>query len=153
MAYFPAVSLSIGERVCFNFGRRPFKVKNNFHCCAINEPDCLIKNYYITSHFILDAIKRYVVVYYEYPHLSEDEKLMVGSVLFEYLIPLMNDKYILEDFIIQFFFELSMINKSEFFTLIIKTMEIHFSNEQLLEWTASFMSLLCERINTIPISK
>lgn len=39
MAYFPAVSLQGGERVIFNFGQRPFKVKSNYRSCAINEPE------------------------------------------------------------------------------------------------------------------
>jgi hypothetical protein len=61
--------------------------------------------------------------------LRIDEKLMVGSILWEYLIPLMQDPYVMEDLIIQFFFELVMIPKPEFYELIVKTIEIHFSGE------------------------
>ena len=35
-AYFPAISLSGGERIVFNFGgNKPFKVKSNYKCCSI----------------------------------------------------------------------------------------------------------------------
>ena len=84
----------------FNFGKKPFRVRTNYNCTAINEPECMVNNYYSTAMFIMETIKRYVVIYYDFPHLSQDERLMVGSVLFEYLIPLMSDKYIMEDLII-----------------------------------------------------
>lgn len=153
MAYFPAISLATGERVQFNFGRKPFKVRSNYNCSAINEPDCQINNYYSTASFIQETIKRYVVTYYEFPDLSIDERLMVGSILFEYLMPLMNDSYIMEDIIVQFFFELVMIPKPEFFELIVKTMEVHCSIEQLIDWTQLFMSSLCRKINEIQLAK
>ena len=74
---------------------------------------------------------------------------MVGSILFEYLIPLMNDQYIMEDLIVQFFFELVMIPKPELYDLIVKTLEIHMSTEQLIDWTSLFMTILCRKINEI----
>lgn len=160
MAYFPAVSLGGGERLVFNFGGfRPFKVKSNYKCCSIHEPDCQINNYYSTAMFIVETIKRYIVTYLEDGDGSEmtmakvDEKLMVGSILWEYLVPLMQDPYIMEDLIIQFFFELVMIPKPEFYSLIVKTMEIHFSGEQLIAWTSLFMNILCRKISEIQIAK
>ena len=119
----------------------------------MNEPDCQVNNYYSTAMFIQETIKRYVVTFYEYAHVNVDERLMVGSILFEYLIPLMNDKYIMEDIIIQFFFELVMIPKPEFLELIVKVLEVHCSPEQLIEWTSLFMSILCRKINEIQLTK
>jgi hypothetical protein len=77
--------------------------------------------------FLVETVKRYIVAYYEFPNLDIDQRLMVGSILWEYLIPLMNDKYIMEDLIIQFFFELVMVPRPEFYDIVIKTIEIHFS--------------------------
>jgi hypothetical protein len=91
MAYFPAISFSAGERVIFNFGLRPFRIRSNYSSCAINEADCFVHNYYSVAMYIVETIKRYVVIYYDYPMLTQDERLMVGSILYEYLIPLMND--------------------------------------------------------------
>jgi hypothetical protein len=54
----------------------------------------------------MEAIKSYVVTFNEFPNLNEDLKLMVGSIIWEYLIPIMNDHYIMEDQIVQFFYEL-----------------------------------------------
>lgn len=54
---------------------------------------------------------------------------MVGSILYEYLIPLTHDQYIMEDLILYFYFELTMIPKKEYYDIIIKTMEIHFSTD------------------------
>jgi len=58
MAYFPSISLGEGQRVVFNFGLRPFCYNINLlnHGIAINamnEPDCLIKNYYQTGNYLL----------------------------------------------------------------------------------------------------
>jgi hypothetical protein len=64
---------------------------------------------------LVEIIKRYVIAYFEFPQLNEDKRLMVGSILWEYLIPLMNDPYIMEDQIVQFFFELVNIPKPELF--------------------------------------
>lgn len=46
------------------------------------------------------------MAYFEYNDLNEDLKLMVGSILWEYMIPMMHDPYILEDQILPFFFNL-----------------------------------------------
>jgi hypothetical protein len=72
MAYFPAISLSGGQRVIFNFGQTPFKFRNNFDWCAINEPECHIKHYHSTALYLVETIKRYVIIYFEYPMISED---------------------------------------------------------------------------------
>jgi hypothetical protein len=42
-----------------------------------------------------------------------------------------------------------MIPKPELYELIVKTMEVHMSTEQLIEWTSLFMTLLCNRINEV----
>ena len=70
MAYFPAISFTSGERAVFNFGRKPFKIRSNYSSCAINEPDCFVNNFYSTAMYIVETIKRYVVIYYDFPNLS-----------------------------------------------------------------------------------
>ena len=69
---------------------------------------------------------------------------MVGSILFEYLLPLMQDKYILEDLIVQFFFELAMIPKPELFELSVvkshldpgerQALKIRFGVGRIVRW-------------------
>lgn len=77
MAYFPAISLSDGEQVVFNFGdSSPFKyrVPQSFvpsitsplpppPLCGINEPHCLIKNYHGTAQYLIELFKTYLFVY------------------------------------------------------------------------------------------
>lgn len=43
--------------------------------------------------------------------LSDDEKLMIGSILFEYLAPLLDDPYVLEHQFVHFLSDLILINK------------------------------------------
>lgn len=54
----------------------------------------------MTAYNLVEIVKRYVVAYYDCDKVSEDERLMVGSILWEYLIPLMTDPYIMEDLIV-----------------------------------------------------
>ena len=63
--------------------------------------------------YLVETMKRYVITYFDFPSLNEDARLMVGSILWEYLIPLMKDNYIMEELIVQFFFELMNIPKPE----------------------------------------
>ena len=76
---------------------------------------------------MVETVKRYIVAYYEFENVSKDERIMVGSILWEYLIPLMNDNFIMEDLILSFFLELIFINRDQYYDIIVKTMEIHFS--------------------------
>jgi hypothetical protein len=61
MAYFPSISLGESQRAVFNFGLRPFSYNINLlnvgvAIHAMNEPDCLIKNYYQTGSYLLQLI-------------------------------------------------------------------------------------------------
>ena len=116
MAYFPAISLADGQQVTFNFGLRPLKMKPNTHSTrlneypvnSINEPECLYKNYYRSALTISEIFKRYVFTYFDYEgKVNPDYRLMIGTLLWEYLYPLMlQDPYITEVLIYQFFFDL-----------------------------------------------
>jgi hypothetical protein len=53
-AYYPGVSMEKGMRVVFNFGSSKFSHSINQTVNAINEPDCLINNYYNSSLILLD---------------------------------------------------------------------------------------------------
>lgn len=53
---------------------------------------------------------------------------MVGSIIWEYLIPIVAaDQYLMEEQIVQLYFDLMNINKPEYTNLVLKTMELHFS--------------------------
>jgi len=73
--------------------------------------------------------------------------------MWEYFIPLMSDTFIMEEVMIPFFFDLIIIQKYKYFDVIVKSMEIHFSFEQLCEWTGSFMKILCRKITELTIGR
>jgi len=98
-AYFPAISMEKGQRAQFNFGLRPFSIRTNFFCLPLNEADSLINNYYYSAVYILDMFKDFIMAFKEkcYESLSDERKLIIGSILLEYLAPLMEDTYVLDN--------------------------------------------------------
>jgi len=46
---------------------------------------------------IIDCIKSYLIAFWEFPKINVDERLAVGSLLMEYLFPLLLDDYLVED--------------------------------------------------------
>lgn len=46
---------------------------------------------------IIDSLKSYLIAFWEFPKVPVDERLAVGSMLIEYLYPLVMDEYIMED--------------------------------------------------------
>lgn len=57
----------------------------------------------------MEAVKRYVFAYFDFPELNQDLRLMVASILWEYLLPLfVHDPAhnLIEQHLVQFFFEL-----------------------------------------------
>lgn len=58
----------------------------------------MIKAYNDCAFYLIETIKRYVMLYGEHQNLNSDSKMMVGSILWEYLYPLLiNDSYLMED--------------------------------------------------------
>jgi len=64
----------------------------------------------------------------EFNDLSSDTKLMVGSIILEYLSPLLStDPYLMEEQLVQFLFDLMCINRPNLQDIILNLIEIHFS--------------------------
>jgi hypothetical protein len=53
--------------------------------------------------------------------LNETEKIMVGSVLLEYLMPLIDDPFVFESQIVYYFYHLALIGKKELLDIVFKT--------------------------------
>lgn len=116
LAYFPAVSMSRGERVIFNFGLRPFLNQSfPFQPCALNEPNCKISNYEVSAQFICQKLRNYVTQFTDPKHsaVSDDEKFLVGTVLLDYLQPMLEDPFIFEAHFFQLLFDFSKQNKTQ----------------------------------------
>jgi Kip1 ubiquitination-promoting complex protein 1 len=105
MAYFPSVSLEKGMRVAFNFGLSPFSMTLNPVVSAINEPDCLINNYVTPTAILVEQFRNYVIAFElaEFKSLCLDERILVGSIILEYLMPLIADNYVFETLLMELF--------------------------------------------------
>lgn len=92
----------------FNFGQRPFNVRLNVSYLAINEPDCFINGYYNPGVQVMDFFRDFVIgfCHEQNGRISIDERLSVGCLLLEYLMPIMEDAYFLEAQVLHFLTEL-----------------------------------------------
>lgn len=154
-AYFPAISLKQGQRVVCNFGAtNPFRYRQPYDVCSVQEPTCHVKSYYSCAFYLIDLLKRYVMsTNQEFKSMNLDLKLMVGSIIWEYLYPLLaDDPFLMEDQLVQFLFESQNIQIPGLIEIILDSMEIHFSNEQMLKWTATFMSIVSRKTSNISIT-
>lgn len=67
-------------------------------------------------------------------NISRDERLSVGCLLVEYLIPLMEDPYYMEIQIIRFLSELVGLQRSDLADVTFTVFDISFSDEYLNKW-------------------
>lgn len=97
----------------------------------------------MSTYAILEVFKTYLIKFFEYKKLNEDDRLLVGSVILEYLSPLMADPFIMDEMIAYFFYELFKIDKKELQQLAVRVMKLHFSSDQLKQFAQSLISVLC----------
>jgi hypothetical protein len=93
----------------------------------IEEPNAEINNYSIVCKKIIDCLKNYLIKYFEFPKVPLDQRLTVGSILIEYLFPLILDDYLMEVQMLQFLYEVTFIKKKELMDLIMDLLEMHLS--------------------------
>lgn len=112
----------------FNF-IGPFRHRHGFQeTLAVQEPESAVKNYHQVALNLLETFKRFIVQFNEHAEVSADMKFMLGSVIWEYMLPLMqSDPFLMEELMLQFFFDLMNINKEDFTETVLRSMEIHFS--------------------------
>ena len=128
-AYFPAISLERGQKAIFNFGLSPFNLRTPFMLVAVNEPDSMVNNFFSSSNFLVERLKNYALAYHDskFSKLSEDERVFVGSVIVQYLIPLMEEPYVLELQILSFLHDMTLIKRKDLFNCVLKTFELCFN--------------------------
>ena len=95
----------------------------------LNEPDAEINNLKVICCTIIDHLKSYLITFWEFTKIPVDERLVVGSMLVEYLFPLVLDDYLMEDQLLQFLYEVTMIKKAELRDLIFDLFEMHLSSD------------------------
>ena len=70
----------------------PLKTLEAIVCIAINEPDCLVNGYYSPGVHILEYFRSFIIAYEnDTTQCSLDEKLSIGCMIVDFLIPLMED--------------------------------------------------------------
>ena len=138
----------------FNFGQRPFNIRLNVSCLGINEPDCLINSYYDPGVQVMDFFRDFVIGFCHDQNagISIDERLSVGCLLVEYLMPIMEDPYFLEAQVLHFLTELVQLSKPELTEAAYRVFDIQFSDEYLSKWVAHLIQACCKRLVQKPLT-
>jgi hypothetical protein len=129
----------------FNFGlKSPFKYQfihpGGVQPNALNEPDCLVKGYYYTCVYLMEALKRFMLLYFEHADASPDYRLLLGCLLFDYLEPLyLKDPYLLSACLLPFLSEIGGV--PEMLGLLLDIMALQ-ESEELVQ---RVVSELCDR--------
>jgi len=115
----------------------------------LEEPDAEVNHYKEICRKIIDYVKSYLITFWEFPKVAVDQRLSVGSMLIEYLFPLILDDYLMEEQLIQFLYEVTMIKKQELKDLIFDLLELHLSPDQLKVFIQMFMRYLTKKMLNI----
>ena len=152
-AYFPAASLQQGQRLIFNFGQKSFTQRLNVSCLAINEPDCVINSFNDCGIQLMDFFRDFVVGYCspKGANISIDEKLSVGCLLVEYLMPIMQNTYYMDTQVIRFLSELVHLKKTDLIDVAYKVFDLCFNDDYITKWVTSLMTNLSVKIIQQPI--
>jgi hypothetical protein len=72
---------------------------------AVNEPSCFVNNYYNSSAILVDAFRNFLLAFVmaDFRSLEQEERLIVGSIILEYLTPMIEDDYVFESLLMQMF--------------------------------------------------
>lgn len=75
---------------------------------AVNEPSCFINNYYNSSAILVDAFKNFLLAFLmsDFKSLAQEERFIIGSIILEYLTPMIEDDYVFESLLMQMFKQL-----------------------------------------------
>jgi hypothetical protein len=91
LAYFPALSISHGERCIVNFGERPFEYPiKEFSPLQYAPPSSTLQH----SEFLVESLNR-LISFKESEKIESYEQDIVAAILFQHLAPLLENEYIL----------------------------------------------------------
>ena len=112
----------------------------------MQEPDAEVNSLNAIATTVIDSLKSFLITFWEFPKVPVDERLSAGSLLVEYLFPLLLDDYILEDQLLQFMYEVTMIKKAEFKNLLFDLLELTLSSDQMKVFTEKLFTVLAKKI-------
>lgn len=151
VVYFPAISMQRGQRCVFNFGRQQLCQTSNNLYALLEEPQSLINHYNKVTISIIDCLKSFLITFWEFQQVPVDQRLAVGCLLVEYLYPLVLDDYMMEEQLLQFFYEVTMIKKDELKDLIFDLLEMSLNPDQLKTFISKLMNCLVKKIINVEI--
>ena len=112
VAFFPAISLSRGESVLFNFGQRPFKYEyKNYQSFDI--PLSKVNKVNVTISYLLNLWKKHILPLITSNGISKYQELLLSYDIFDYVSQYIRDSYIFHETIIPFLIELMNSKKDE----------------------------------------
>ena len=110
----------------------------------MNEPDCQVNGYHTTVLTLLEKLKKFLIATGKSNKSCPiDEQMAVGCLLFEYLLPMTEDAYVME--ITVDFLEDTMATKEQAET-IFKVIDLSLSNDQIKPWTMNLMQILSRKL-------
>lgn len=142
-------------RVVFNFGLKPFNQTLLPILNAINEPDCIINSYVKSSAILLEQFRSYILAFNmpEFRGLSPDERMLVGSIILEYLQPLIEDDYIFESLLMEMLRQMIILKKTEAVHFALQTFEVHYQPEQYRDLVSKIATSAIGHLLHQPMSK
>lgn len=125
LGYFPAISLSYGEKCSFNFGRRPFEYP--VEGFAPLQPEPVIDNNSNSSNssYLIGCLRALLNAGNQLQQPTSDDIHIAASILFEYLIPFTQSEYYVAGVWYPFLVSLSVEGSG--------------SIERLIQWMQLFM--------------
>lgn len=123
-------------------------------CLAINEPDCFINNFYNTGVQTIEMLKDFILGFCNDKSklTSEDDRLSVGILIMEYLMPLMEDSYFFESQFVRFLQQIVLIDRQGFIDVLFKIFSLSFTDEYLKKWTMHLMHACSREVLLQPLS-
>ena len=116
--YFPAVSLSKGQRILFNFGGCEFKYKYSGYN-PIDIPPAIFTGSLDTTIEYLKILKNFGLVFYNIENISDEYKFSLSSNIFYYIFyKSIKDEYIIKTILLPFLDELTDEDFNNFITIM-----------------------------------
>ncbi|MFO0118179.1 MAG: hypothetical protein ACK521_11400 [bacterium] len=65
----------------------------------------MVNNYFKSSAILVDAFRNFLLAFVmaDFRNLAQEERLIVGSIILEYLTPMIADEYVFESLLMQMF--------------------------------------------------
>ena len=117
----------------------------------LHEPSAEVHQTRYVALSVIDFLKNYLITFWEFPKIDLDQRLAIGSILIEYIFPLTLDDYIMEEQVLQFLYEVTMIKKPELKNLIFDLIEITLNSDQIKIFIRKLLGPLCKKIMAIEL--